>query len=429
MTMKFDLRALALCAGASWLATLSPAAAQGLDTGMGRAFDADRNVSVRERPRPEYDALGLRQGSFLIYPKVALETEYNDNVLATSRKSDDIILRATPEVTVRSNWSRNALVAFARANHDQYRDFSSDNTTDWRVGGRANVEIGRGGLVLGGETGQLTQPRYSTDTPTTAASPIQYHQDVLLAQFGQELNRLRLTGRTDFRKQDFEDGRDFNGGVIPQDFRDHTVTGLSGKAEYAISSDTAVFVSGGFNRRRYDLTPPQVSLNRDSEGFELTGGVNFDITRLVRGEVQLGYLRQEYKEAQFGNISGLAGRGQVEWFPTQLTTVTFTGERSVEESATLTASGYLDTRLTAQVDHELRRNVILTARAGFEDAEYKNIDRRDRFWSGSVAANWLINRRLGLAATYSRLSQESSGAVRRPDFNVNRFIVSLVVQL
>ena len=43
-------------------------------------FARDRNVSVKDRPHPEYEALGVRWGSFHAYPKVQADVGYDSNI-------------------------------------------------------------------------------------------------------------------------------------------------------------------------------------------------------------------------------------------------------------------------------------------------------------------------------------------------------------
>src|SRR5689334_14678398 len=81
-----------LLAGAAATAALgyAPALGQSLQgtiaQGQGQTpgvFARDRNVSVTERPRPGYEALGLRAGGFMLWPKLTVANEYNDNIFAT----------------------------------------------------------------------------------------------------------------------------------------------------------------------------------------------------------------------------------------------------------------------------------------------------------------------------------------------------------
>src|SRR6266699_1072721 len=69
---------------------VSPVAPSQRPEDFGRLLE--RGQSVVERPRPEYDPLGIRFGSFFLYPRAELDEVYNDNVFATKTgtKSDFI---------------------------------------------------------------------------------------------------------------------------------------------------------------------------------------------------------------------------------------------------------------------------------------------------------------------------------------------------
>ena len=45
-------------------------------------FKRGENVGVLERPRPGYEALGIRAGGFIVYPSLTLRAEYDDNLFA-----------------------------------------------------------------------------------------------------------------------------------------------------------------------------------------------------------------------------------------------------------------------------------------------------------------------------------------------------------
>ena len=74
------------------------------------AQELRRGASVLERPKPELDPLGVRAGSFLIFPKIELGTAYDDNVFATENNEEgDFLFQVLPTVTVQSDFSRHAL--------------------------------------------------------------------------------------------------------------------------------------------------------------------------------------------------------------------------------------------------------------------------------------------------------------------------------
>ena len=130
--------------------------------------------------------------------------------------------------------------------------------------------------------------------------------------------------------------------------------------------------------------------------IEVLAGANFELSNVTRGEIGVGYLRQSYDDPAFKDIEGFGARGQVEWFPTQLTTVTFTASRVIEDSGIPGSAGYINTSLGAQIDHELLRNVILTGQLAWGDDDYDTLDREDKRLRAGVSATYLLNRGVGL---------------------------------
>lgn len=118
------------------------------------------------------------------------------------------------------------------------------------------------------------------------------------------------------------------------------------RGDLALSPDTAVFARYRYNERDFRLAPPAVANNRDSDGYTFDVGVEFDLGGLARGEIGAGYMKQEYENPAFGTVDGFGVDGLLEWFPTQLTTITFTARRSIEDAGIAAASGYVGTGLS-----------------------------------------------------------------------------------
>jgi hypothetical protein len=445
------MRARLLAGGAAGALALiglgSGAAAQSIDpsttfnpdNAQATTFDRGENVSVRERPRPEYQAAGLHLGGFMVYPKLTASGTYDDNIYALEHHAvGDEVFSLVPEIDLQSTWSRNAIAAYVRAQQDLYVKHASENSTQYGAGLSGKFQFGESDLTGGVDYGHYVLPRtaannISSSNPTISGISkhrIPYDYTALHAQLAHTFNRLRLAARADYQIYDYQNGETANGVTVFEKDQNHKVATYAGKAEYAISPNTAFFVYGAYNDRRYDLNPPTpgILLTRDSDGYDLGAGINFDLTHLVRGEVQLGYIDQHYKSHLFKDIKGLSAKGQVEWFPTQLTTLTLTALRSVGDSGIIGSAGFLTTTGAIQVDHELMRNVILTANATYGQDQYSGIDRTDDHWGAGVSANWLLNRRVGLTFSYTYLNQRSFGASRGPSFGDSRLTVATVLQ-
>jgi hypothetical protein len=271
-------------------------------------FKRDQNTSVRQRPRPDYEAVGLKTGGFTLYPRVTVEATHDDNIYAVaSGEQSDTIWRVKPEVAARSNWSRNALGAFASASINRYSDFDTENTEEYTLGVNGRLDVERGSYISASvQWQQLTEPRTSITAGTLAGAtpkPVEYSLWSGNVTGVKEFNRLRLTGKLDSKKFDYDD----QGGVVRSEHRDRDEFYYGGKAEYAVSPDTAVFASLTGNTREYDVdflgraaspgVPAQPALRaRDSDGYVATVGANFDVSQSVRGEIEAGYMSQSYDQ-------------------------------------------------------------------------------------------------------------------------------------
>ena len=426
-----------LCAGAASIvafgAAATDAAAQSVATAQSRSADMfarDRGVGVRERPKPEYEALGINSGAFVIFPKIQLDAEYNNNVFASGTdEQEDVIFRIRPEVAAESDWSRHALQAYARSVINRNVDFDSEDTTDWTVGANGRLDVVRGSSVsAGAEYGHLTEPRTSTNTAQSSASPIEY--DLGSAYIGavRAKGRVRVSGRADIRSWEYEDGQTAAGDVIDQSARDRTVFSLAGRLDYALSPATAVFGQITGNERDYDSVGTTTTPPRDSSGYEALVGVNFELGAVSRGEIAAGYISQSYDNAAYTDIDGFGGRAQLEWFPTELTTVTASVSRTIEDAGIIGAAGYLSSQVGGKIDHELLRNVILTGQLSYSEDDYNAIDRNDQRLNASLSGTYLINRNYGVTTTLSYLDLSSEGGVAGPSYDVTRLFVSLVAQ-
>src|SRR3546814_11222710 len=92
-------------------------------------------------------------------------------------------------------------------------------------------------------------------------------------------------------------------------------------SDLALSPSVALFVAGSLGKRDYRERSGSVAA-RDSTGFDLAAGASFELGRKARGSLCLGYLHQDYQEAEFEDVSGLLVRGELAYFITTLETNT-----------------------------------------------------------------------------------------------------------
>ncbi len=395
----------------------------------GSNFARNRSVSVRERPKPGYEAVGHRAGSFMVYPRVDVGVTFDDNIFATATgEESDAIWTVEPRVDVISNWNRHQLNATARVRFNEYSDWDSESRTDYSIGANGRLDVDRNTELTGRASYErLTEPRSAIEAFQNLNEPVEYDVETYGVGASKEFNRLRLNGNVDWGRYTYDDGR-LGAANVPLGYRDRTTRTVSGRVDYAVSPDTYLFLHGSANERKYE-TNSVLFGNRDSDGYDVAAGADFDLTNLIRGHARVGYVEQNFDdESRFGSFSGVSLAGDIDYFLTQLTTVTLRASRNFQDSGLVDSAGYASTTAGIQVDHELLRNVILNARFDYEQAEHEGIDRSDDRVNFSVGGTYLLNRALGLTASYSHFNQESSGLDRGTDFKINRVQVLLTLQ-
>lgn len=416
------LAAAAMQAGAAWAQDDAALARTGL-------FVRDRNVAVTERPKPEYRALPIPVDGLLLTPTITGSMEYNDNIYAVNTgQTSDEIFRIQPGLVLASNWGRNAVSAFARASANEYVNHTTESTTDWSTGINGRLDLQHDwGVAAGAAYQELTEPRSSSGSPTDITSPIRYYLSDNYVESTKEFDRFRFTARGGFQDYTYINAHTPQGGVVYQEDRDEGIVSGAFKAEYAVLPDTSVFADVVLNHRdfynRLSFEP-----SRNSGGYEATVGANFDLTHLLRGEIYIGYLEQDYRSPDYKGVGGLALRGVLYYFPTQLTTITASGARTVQDSDILGAGPYLSSNYTAQLDHELLRNLILSGSFTIGNDVYQGYDRTDNRYIVTAGGTYLLTRTIGLNLKYSHFIQDSSGAERGPNFDINSVILSLAYQ-
>ncbi len=367
--------------------------------------------------------------SFLVYPKIDATVSHLDNVFATeTNEVSDTVVTVGPSVRAVSQWSRHALEAHANANVFKYDKVSSQDNSSYSVGGSGRVDIVRGfSLSPAVSYSHLVEPRTSAEAPDLPAEGIEYDQTALDFFAERESGRVLLRGGVSARQATYDDARLQNGATFNTSYRDNTSVEGQVRVAYAVSPALSVYVAGITNRWNFKDSQA-TDIGRDASGYQVVVGSNFDISRLARGEVQVGYLNQNFSDSRAGDVDGLAVLGTVEYFPTQLITLTASAERSVRATGVIGAAAALHSQASIQADYELFRNVILSARLQKAQDDYRGNDRKDDLTGLTFGGQYLVNRNLGLNIIFNRDEQDSSGAQRGRAFTADRLQVGLVLQ-
>lgn len=390
----------------------------------------NRYVAVGERPLPGYDAKGLPLGLFTLSPSLDIGADYNDNIFAVDARdtprTNDVALRVAPAALLITQAARGAASINVQGTIDRFADNKTENRTAFNGSGYVTREFGQGTRVRAIVRYQTDrESRESQNAFALTVRPIKYDQATIAGGVTQRFNNVQLALETGLTRLNFDDGRlRGSNAVLDQQYRDNDVFRLRARAEIAQSPSLAYFVQATRDKADY-RTQSTLGQQRNSTGYELLGGARFELPVLVRGEIGLGYQNTSYRDDRFRKFAGLAINSRLQFFPTQLTTVTFTAQRSVSDAGTPNSSGYVALIGGARVDHELLRQLILGASVDVERDSYNGIDRRDRRFAVGASARYQLNPNLSLRAAFDRLDLGSRGVDRYKAFVRNRVTIAL----
>jgi hypothetical protein len=406
-------------------------------------YPLERQQSVADRPRPDYDPLGIRVGGFFFYPKAEVGELYNSNVFATNTaKKDDFITLVTPKLDLLSNWGRHELDFSAGATVGTYANNTSENFGDYYFSTQGRFDISHQYSALGGARYEhLHEERDAPTFPGDAAHPVEF--DVYSGNLGFESHGLRFgyLASFDFRREDYSNVNAIGGGTINEQVRNVNIYSPAVRINYEFSPGYSIYTRFSGNIRDYDNSTAGSSTipNRDSAGYRADIGALIDLTGVTYAQVYGGYFRQNYRSPAFSSIGGPDVGARVIWNPTQLTSVSLNVERSVQDennfattfAGTPAASspGYLETTASIRIDHELLRNLLLNAEVRYENDDFKGIDATNDRYDVTLGARYLFSRNLYFGGSFTYTKRDASGTQSFGQFDRELVLFRIGTQL
>ncbi len=387
---------------------------------LAQAQPVDPNTTVTQRPRPEYDPLGIRAGTFLVFPELGVNGVYSDNVgFDEDDEESDFAVVVQPSVEFVSQWSRHLLQLEAGSNISIQTEESDEDYQDLFAVGSGRVDVSRQTNVVANAQARLDHE--GRDDPEDDGG------DELtdIYRFGgglavnHQINRLGFTVGGDVQRSVFDDD--------DEEDRNANVYDLLLRTSYEVSPRFDMFVEGRYNIEDRDDNVDDNGVERDTDGYEARVGANVDLTAVLFGEVFAGYRVQRFEEDAFDDETGVSFGVDLNWNPTLLTSVGFSGQRDFRPTDEGGAASNFRTEFGVTVDHEVLRNVIVNGEAQYQNDDFRGDDREDdSFLVGGGVTVWL-NRNLSLNAGYDYSERDSNQAGE--DYTVNQFSIGLTLRL
>jgi hypothetical protein len=369
-----------------------------------------------------FGAVGDYAGSFLIKSAVEFSGGYDTNPgrLAAAQAKPFYVI--APEFVAFSDWERHALVADLRGSFTGYGSNLAPNPDGTPLSAPLDIDrpsfIGHvdGRLDVSRDTRLTGQGRLfvSTDNPGSPNVQAGLARYPIYTPVGgtvgvdQTFNRLQLSAGATVDRTDYTNSKLTDGTSSTNDDRNLSQYGGVGRVSYDLRPGLKPFVEVQGDSRVHDLRLDRSGFARDSAGGYVKGGTSFEFSRLLTGEIGVGYAAREYVDPRLNRLEGLLVSSSLVWTATPLTTAKFYSDTTITETTLPGTSGVLTHIYTVEVDHDFRRWLTAIGKFTWGELDYQGNPRRDKIYTVSGEAIYKMNRNVWLRGTLRRDWLESN---------------------
>lgn len=340
---------------------------------------APSNPILNRRPRrlfeiEPYDPIGIRLGSFVLFPEVEISGARFSNVFASPNPESDWALDILPTGRLVSDWSNHALELRAAGDFSFYNEFTSENDRGYLIEGRGRLDVTRRTNVQAVLTRQHSKESRSAIDASSVGPASYVTQDLAASTLTHRFNRLtvQLNGTLTDTQYDAP-------GISNADDRNFTERAAGGRVSWEFKPTLSVFAAVDGNTRKFDHVATTDGLSRDSHGSRYRGGISFGETgQVLRGEISVGYGSQDFEAADLADVDGTILEANLAYRFNALTSFLFTAGTNFSETTTVGSGGVLEHRAGAEMRHAFMTSLIGSAGIEGTRRSYAGIDVDER---------------------------------------------------
>ncbi|MGA9303692.1 MAG: outer membrane beta-barrel protein [Bradyrhizobium sp.] len=363
-----------------------------------------------------FGAVGDYAGSFLIKSAVELRGGYDTNPGRTTTPQGSGFWVVAPEFLAVSNWDRHALVADLRGSFTGYGNslpplvdgaISSAPTNIDRPDFTGHID-GRVDVTDFTHITSELRLRVATDNPGSPNIAAGLAKYPVYATFGstvgldQQFNRLDVAAGATFDRTVYQDSTLTDGSIASNADRAFNQYGGVGRVSYELTPGVKPFVEAEADSRFHDQYIDNSGYARNSTGGYAKGGTSFEFSRLLTGEIAVGFAERNYADPRLAQLSGLLTSSSLIWTATPLTTAKFNSTTSIDETVLPGVSGVLTHTYTFEVDHDLRRWLTAVGKFTYGTYDYQGDGRSDKTYSVEGDLIYKMTRNFWLTGTLRR---------------------------
>ena len=219
------------------------------------------------------------------------------------------------------------------------------------------------------------------------------------AGLDQTFNRLDVSAGATIDRTTYQQSKLTDGTFSSNDDRNFNQYGGVGRISYEVTPGIKPFAEIEGDTRVHDQAADRNGYLRDSNGGYARVGTSFEFTRILIGEISIGYAARNYVDPRLSQLSGFLTAGSLIWNASGLTTVRFNSDTQIQETTLVASPGILVRTYAVEVDHDFRRWLTGIGKFTFGSYDYQENVRKDKTYSIEGDLIYKLNRNLWIKGT------------------------------
>lgn len=348
-----------------------------------------------------YYALGVRIGSFVVFPEAQIGAIHTNNIFRNSARLGDQAVEVAGNVRAVSDWRRHAVEFRASGLASFYDTFPTEDDRSYAFEARSRLDISKRTNL---ETLLLHQVdkdvRGLRDSPVDAAVRGDVTTDRAVVALNHRFNRLAVQLRGTITDVEYAPVPAIGGGIITNADRDTVQREVAVRTSWALYSTMDVFAEVAATGRQF-FTPPDDGIIRSSTGERYRVGLSFGPANThIRGEISAGWGRQVPDGAGLAEIDGVIVDANLSWRATALTTFLLTARSDFIDTTTTGSLGALSRQVGFEARHAFRPYLVGTAGITYTVNPYESVSINERDLTTDLTLEYYLGRETILFARY-----------------------------
>ncbi|CAN5410592.1 hypothetical protein BH09PSE4_BH09PSE4_05740 [soil metagenome] len=370
-------------------------------------------------------------GDIALFVEGNASLTYDDNVQRRRVKNDDWAAMLSAAIGARGDFGSARASLRAEVDQSEYFQNGDENTTDWSIGGQIADKFDAGSGYFSAGFSQSHEDRGDPNASVTDRKRTVYNLAEVGAGGVLKGAGVKFGADVSFRHYDFSDNRQLNNSVMNNDDRDRDQFGVSGKAAVELSPGYSLFGRVAYHTVNYSSARDDFGFNRDSHDLTVGGGVDFEVTDTLTGDIYAGYITHGYDDPRFANVNTVGFGGNLNWTAGPATTISLAADRSVQETVDPRYRGYLTSSVSLSVNQTISTAVSLSGGIGYGHDDYRKAtatvttNRADDNLNASIGLSYSPVKAVSVGLSYAWSKRVSSATFPGDEYSDNTLSATL----